>query len=149
MLSCRICLLVTLGFLAILLPRPGGENSGVTAEVATRGNGHASRLIASPASVARAAPHSRTAAGGETGLHAAMAGPPAIPWAASAFGLLDGGVQREFLSVFVLVATVLAAMVITGRIRRSDPHAYGKWRPRADVTPSPYDTPPATRGSGN
>ena len=104
MVSRRVCLLVTLGLLAVLAPSPNGENTGVLAEVATAGEGSRSLRIAPPASIAPAAPQSRTA-GGETGLYAAMAGPPASPWAVAAFGPLDG-VQREFLSVFILVATV-------------------------------------------
>lgn len=143
----RVCLFVTMGLLAVLAPRPGCESTAVAAEVATGGEARSPQLIALPASIAPAAPQSHTA-DGESGLHAAMAGSPTDPRVVGDLGP-HVGVQREFLSVFVLVATVLAAMVITGRIRRGDPHADGKWRPRADVTPSPHDTPPATRGSGN
>ncbi len=147
MVSCRVCLLVTLGLLALLAPRPNGENTGVLAEVAAAGEASPSLHNAQPASVAPAAPQSR-AAGGETGLYAAMAGPPASSWTVAAFGPLDG-VQRELLSVFILVATVLAATVITGRIRRGDAPIDGDCCSGPDVTPVPRDTPPATRGSGN
>lgn len=148
MVSCRVCLLVTLGFLAVLAPRPSDENTGGLAQVATAGEASPSWLNAPPASIAPAAPQSRTASG-ETGLYAAMAGrPPTSPWVGAAFGPLDG-VQREFLSVFILVATVLAAMVITSRIRRGDPPIDGDCCSGTDVAPVPGDTPPATRGSGN
>ncbi|SUS05778.1 membrane hypothetical protein [Candidatus Defluviicoccus seviourii] len=147
MVSLRVCLLVTLGLLAVLAPSPNGESPGVLADVATADEASPSLLSAQPASIAPAKPQSRMA-GGETGLYAAMAGPPASPWAVAAFGALDG-VQREFLSVFILVATVLAAMVITGRIRRGDPPIDGDCCSGADVTSVPRNTPTATRGNEN
>lgn len=147
MVSRRVCLLVTLGLLAVLTPSPSDENPGVLADVETAGEASPSLLGAPPASIAPAGLQSRTA-GGETGLYAAMAGPPPSPWAVAAFGPLDG-VQREFLSVFILVATVLSAMVITGRIRRGDPPIGGDCCSGADVTPVPRRTPTATRGRGN
>lgn len=147
MVSRRICLLVTLGLLAVFAPRSGGENTGNAAEVATNGKAHSSLLNASPAAIASATRQSSTA-GGETGFHAAIDGLTASPWAAATLGPLDG-LQRELLSVFVLLASVLAAMVITGRIRRADPPADGESYSRADIPPLSRDTPPATRGSGN
>lgn len=147
MVSRRICLLVTLGLLAAFAPRSGGENTGIAAEVATTGEARSSLLNTSPASIASATRQSRTA-GSETGFHAAMASLPASPWAVATLGPLDG-VLRELLSVFVLLASVLAAMVITGRIRRGDPPADGERCSRADIPPLSRDTPPATRGSGN
>lgn len=148
MVSRRVCLLVTLGLLAVLASSPNGENTGVLADLATAAEASPSLLSAPPTSIAPVAPQSRKA-GGETGLYAAMASsPPASPWAVAAFGPLDG-VQREFLSVFILVATVLAAMVITGRIRRGDPPIDGDCCSSADATPVPRDTRQATRGSGN
>lgn len=131
----------------MLSPRPNGENTGGLAQVATAGEARPPLLNAPPASIPPVAPQSRTAAG-DTGLYAVMAGPPTSPWVGAALGPLDG-VQREFLSVFILVATVLAAMVITSRIRRGDPPTDGDCCSGAIVAPVPRDTPPATPSSGS
>lgn len=137
--SRRLFLLITLGVLAIVTPRSGGEKASAAAEVAMTGDPRPSPLSAPPAPIATAAPQSRTA-DGETGLHAATVGPSGDRWVVAAFGPLDV-VKRELLSVFVFVAGAFAAAVITGRIRRSDFDA-GQHPPQAAPTSGPAQPSP-------
>lgn len=137
--SRRLFLLVTLGVLAIVIPRSGGEKASAAAEVAMTGDPRPSPLSTPPAPIATTAPQPSTA-DGETGLHAATVGPSGDRWVVAAFGPLDV-VKRELLSVFVFVAGAFAAAVITGRIRRSDFDA-GQHPPQAAPTPDPGQPSP-------
>lgn len=144
--SRRLFLLITVGVLAIVTPRSGGEKASAAAEIAMTGDPRPSALSAPPAPIATTAPQPRTA-GGETGLHAATVGPSGDRWVVAAFGSLDV-VKRELLTVFVFLAGAFAAAVITGRIRRSDFDA-GQHPPQAAPTPDPGQPAPVPIGAAH